>query len=136
MMDIDFPDWVIDQRGRRYRDGSEIGYLNRTKLIRRYARHLQNQGDQPTFAAIRAMLIFVDRGYSTKPDQISRALSSLYRSKVEPLPKAQNGWQVAIDGKDYASARGAAEELGISVQTVLRRIASNVPKWSNWQRKG
>ena len=134
MEEPDYPDWILEQRGRRHRDGDELGYLNRNKLIRRYARHLQTQGGRPTFAAIRSMLAFVDRGYSLRADQISRALAPLYRSKDAPLPKAPNGWPVSIEGKDYRSARSAAEAVGLSVQTVLRRVASDSPKWARWER--
>lgn len=134
MREPEFPDWVIKQRGRQHRDGSELGYLNRNRLIRRYARHMQSEGQLPTFAAIRSMLAFVDRGYSMKADQISRALSPLYRSKDAPLPKAPNGWPVSIEGRSYRSARSAAEEVGVSVQTVLRRIASKRPEWAQWVR--
>lgn len=134
MSETDFPDWIIEQRGRRHRDGSELGYLNRNRLVRRYARHLQSNGQPPTFAAIRSMLAFVDRDYSMKADQISRSLGPLYRSTDSPLAKAQNGWLVSIEGRSYRSARSAAEELGVSVQTVLRRIASDRPEWALWVR--
>lgn len=132
--DEEYPAWIVDQRGRKHRDGDDAGYLNRSKLIRRYALHLQSKGRAPTFDAIRSMLQFVDRGYSLKADQISRALSPLYRSKTSRIPKAQNGWAVEIEGRTYSSARAASEAVGVSVQTVLRRIASDRAEWSRWNR--
>lgn len=136
MSDPGFPDWLIEQKGRRYRDGAKGKYLGRDTLVRRYARHLQSLGEPVTHAAIRSMLAYVDRGYSMKADQISRALSALYHSEDRPLPKAQNGWPVTIEGRQYASARAAAEGQGISVQTVLRRVASAESRWSEWLREG
>lgn len=130
----EYPVWIVEQRGRRHRDGNDAGYRNRNWLIRKYALHLQAEGRSPTFAAIRAMLRFVNRGYSLKADQISRALAPLYRSKTKPIAMAQNGWLVEIEGRAYPSARVASEAVGVSVQTVLRRIASDREEWSRWTR--
>jgi len=130
----EYPDWIVEQRGRRYRGGENARFRNKARLIRQYALHLQAEGRTPTFEAIRSMLRFLDRGYSLKADQISRALAPLYRSKSYPVHKAQNGWLVQIEGKAYPSARTASEAMGVSVQTVLRRIASARPEWSKWRR--
>lgn len=127
----DFLDLLVDQLDKLRGDA---GYLNRTSLVRRYALYLRDEGHCVDFAAMRDMLAFVDRGYSMKPDQISRALASLYSATENPLERMQNGWIVSIEGVRYESARSAGDALGISVQTVTRRIRSAAPEWSAWRR--
>ena len=107
-------------------------WLDRDTLVRKFASHLVASGSPVTIAAIRDMLRFVDRGYSLRTDQISRALAPLYASqKVARYP---NGAPVLVDGDEYPSIRAAAEAKRISPQTVINRIASDSPQWTGWQR--
>lgn len=127
--DDEWPDWLVQQRGKRRR---QPGYFSRRELTRRWVKHLRSQGLAVDHAAMRRMLAFVDRGYSLKPDQISRALAGFYKSGT--VAKMPNGKPVIIDGTSYPSARSAAEALGISPQTVLNRLASTDPQWVGWKR--
>lgn len=127
----DYPDWLLEQRGKRYRAANQRGvYFKRSTLIVKYARHLKAQAKPVTHDAIRAMLRFVERDYSMHADQISAALAGLYANGT--IPKMPNGRPIVIDGQNFPSARSAAEALGISPQTVLNRIASARPKWDGW----
>lgn len=131
----DFLEKLARQRGVRYLSEryDQFGGLwqNRRKLIREYAGHLNASGHDVTFVAIREMLRSVDRGYSLKPDQISSALAVLYKSgEVRRQPK---GRPVKIAGTKYPSARRAAEEFGVSPQTVLNRIKSDRETWKDWR---
>ena len=129
----DYPDDLIQQRGKRYRAANQTGpYFKRSTLIVKFARHLKAQGKPVTHNAIKAMLTFMDRGYSLNADQISRALAGLYSNGT--IPRMPNGRPVVIEGKNFTSARSAAEALGLSPQTVLNRIASARPQWAGWTR--
>lgn len=127
---------IESQRGVRYRNGAygKLGgnWENRDTLVRRYADHLSAHGRAVTIDSIREMLVAVDRGYSLNADQISRALASRYRQGR--IAKQANGDPVLIDGQRYKSARSAADDLGISPQTVLNRIRSEREKWQGWKK--
>lgn len=126
-----YPAWLIEQRGKQYRAANHTGvYFRRSTLIINFAEHLKEQGRPITLEAIRAMLQFVERGYSLHTDQISRALAGMYKNNT--IPKMPNGRPVTIDGEQYPSARSAAEAYGISPQTVLNRIGNDRPKWAGW----
>jgi hypothetical protein len=126
--DEKWPDWLVKQRGKAYR---APGYMSRRLLIREWVSHLKATDCNVTHSAIRNMLLFVDRGYSLKPDQISFALKGHYRSGA--VPKMPNGRPVMVDGEAFLSARAAAARLRVSPQTVLNRIASSDERWSGWR---
>ena len=132
----EFTKELIKQREWKYRGrATEAGFKGRDSLTKRYANHLVKEGKPVTFEAIRAMLQFLNRGYSLGPQQISAALASQYHREKNPLPKMPNGKPVCIEGAEYPSARSAAEALGISPQTVLNRIASTKPTLTGWTHK-
>lgn len=112
---------------------SDADYLNRTSLVRRYAKHLIDQGERVTLDKVRELLVWVDRGYSLKADQIAFALRGYYeRGEVDRY--SSNGQPVLIDGTRFSTVRKAGQSLGISPQTVLNRIKSDRPEWAGWQR--
>lgn len=135
----DFPEWLRNQRGIRYRGQDQIPpgkgpWLNRNKLIRRYADDLIAANQPVSLEAIRAMLRFVDRGYSLNADQIGRALRSRYADGR--VPKFTNATGVVIDGRRYRSIRAAATGESVSPQTVINRIESKRHEWRGWRRAG
>ncbi|KQM12985.1 hypothetical protein ASE49_13370 [Novosphingobium sp. Leaf2] len=78
------------------------------------------------------MLRYVDRGYSLKADQISRALRNRYAD--ETVPRYTNSTTVVIEGQQHRSIRAAAEVHDVSPQTVINRIKSKDAKWKGWRR--
>ena len=127
--DQNWPEWLVQQRDKRRR---QPGYFSRRALTRRWVKELKANGREVTHDAIREMLAFLDRGYSLKPDQISRSLAGFYKSGA--VSRMPNGHLVKIEGQCYPSARAAAEAHSVSPQTVLNRTASTDPKWSAWKR--
>ena len=112
---------------------SSPGFMNRDVMTQFYAKHASKSGEPATVDDIRALLVWVDRGYSLKIDQISRALAYSYRSgRVDKY--TSNGQPGLIDGTKFSTVRKAGQSLGVSPQTVLNRIKSDRPEWAGWQR--
>lgn len=131
-----YPEWLINQRGMRYRSQGQIslgagGWFDRDTLVGKYADHLLALGEPVTLTTIRSMLRFVDRGYSLKADQIGRALRSRYADGR--IPKFTNASTVVIDGRRYGGIRVAATREGVSPQTVINRVKSDKREWKGWR---
>lgn len=133
-----YPEWLRNQRGFRYRGHGQFPsgfgpWMNRTRIIRRYADEFSTAGQLVTIKMIREMLIYLDRGYSLKADQIGFALRGRYSSHT--IAKYTNATTVVIDRQRHRSIRAAAETLGVSPQTVINRINSQDRKWKGWRRE-
>jgi hypothetical protein len=124
----DLPSWIIEQRGLLRGDPR---YKSRRFILRTYAIDRAAMDIAVSFEEYRAVLRFLDRGYSLKDDQISAVLGSLYRSGK--LPRQPRGRPIVIDGVEYRSARAASEMIGVSHQTVMRRVKRDTPEWSDWR---
>lgn len=66
---------------------------------------------------------------------LGRKLTDEHRAKMSASKvgaKHHSSKQVTIDGRYYESALSAAKAENVVVSTVLSRVRSNNPKWSEW----
>ena len=122
-----------DLRMQRGLPRSSHRYIRRPSLVRQYVNLLISRGTPVTVERVRELLVWVDRDYSLKIDQIGKDLVYHYRDgRVDRY--TSNGQPVLIDGTKFSTVRKAGQSLGVSPQTVLNRINSDDPKWADWRR--
>lgn len=122
-----WPDWLKKQMGLRYsaiQRGTKKRYLNKREIVRRYAKEMRQLGKRVTHEAVREVLQYVDREYTTDRRSISSLLH--YSGDTKYQDKYSNGHRVAVVGEEriYRSINDAASDKKCSPEFIRKWAAS------------
>lgn len=119
------------QRGLRYGKASKDAYYGKFRIARKFVETLRTEGWRVTHDDIREMLDYLQRGYTTDSQTISRLLHTVGTKKEQKEHKYPNGHPVEVSEGDrvtrYDSINKAADVHECSPESVRKWASTRRP---------
>ena len=122
------PDWLKKQRGLLYRGPRNPNYWGKFRIVKKFADELERDGWRVTHEDVRRMLNYLQRGYTTDSQTISRLLHSVGGKRRK---KYANGHRVEVTHGDskkiFDSLNKAADDQECSPESVRKWAIAQKP---------